>query len=208
MLFKIFFQAFTLYLFLGGYFLTFIIMMFQQSPILNSFWISFIGGFTFCCIWGFCIKLLTILFSKQELSSLFGVPLPEGIADAFNEEDDDDDLTLTDLYNPPDDDDLIKDDLTPSTDSGSDDLTLTDLYNPDDDLIKDDPPSTDSGSIIRADTFIPPERDDLDTSEATTSGRLDANGKFDLTADGKTLKASPQDGAQAVRKVIHDSENK
>ena len=179
MLFKIFLQAFTLYLFLGGYFLTFIIMILQESPILNSFWISFIGGFTLSCIWGFCIKLLTFLFSNKELSSLFGVPLPEGTADAFNEENDEDDLTLTDLYNP-DDGDLREDELTPITDTNS---------------------------VIRLDHFTPPERDNDNDSEASTSGRLDVNGKFDLTAGGKTLKASPQDGAQAIRKTLHDSKN-
>ena len=178
MFFKIFFQAFALYLFIGGYFLTFTIMMIQKSLILNSFWISFVGGFTLCMIWGFCIKLFTILLSEQELAKLFKIPLPEGIADAFNE-DDDDDLTLNDLYNP--DDDLINDDSTGSY-----------VVDP----------------IIRSDPFSPPERDTyLDSSdEATTSGRLDRNGNFDLTVAGRTLKASPQDGAQAIRKTLHDSE--
>ena len=180
MFFKIFLQPFTLYLFLGGYFLTFIIMMIQKSLLLNSFWISFVGGFTLCCIWGFCIKLLTILFAKQELCSLFGIPLPEGLADAFND-DDDDDLTLTDLYNSVDDDDLTDDDFS----SMADDMPIKDSF----------------VSSLDIDNL-----DEADEAEASTSGRLDANGNFDLTVGGKTLKASPQDGAQAIRKKLHDSE--
>ena len=180
MLFKIFFQAFTLYLFLGGYGLTFIIMIILKFPIFNSFWISFIGGISLCGVWGFCIKLLTFLFSERELAKLFGLPLPEGIADAFNENDDDE-------------------------------LTLTDLYNPDDDLLDDSPANEDFiphiTNDILSDTFTPPDRDDSDSSEATTSGRLDINGNFDLTVAGKTLKARPQDGAQAIKKVLHESED-
>ena len=180
MFFKIFLQPFTLYLFLSGYFLTFIIMMIQKSLLLNSFWISFVGGFTLCCIWGFCIKLLTILFAKQELCSLFGIPLPEGLADAFNN-DDDDDLTLTDLYNPNDDHDFTENSFS----SMADDLPISDKFVSS--LSIDDPNNTEE-------------------AEASTSGRLDANGNFDLTVAGKTLKASPQDGAQAIRKTLHDSE--
>ena len=179
MLFKIFLQPFTLYLFLSGYALTFIIMMIQKSLLLNSFWISFVGGFTLCLIWGFCIQLLIFLFSKKELCVLFKLPLPEGLADAFNEDENEDDLTLTDLYNSVDDDD---------------------------DLIDDDFASTADDTPIK-DSFVS-SLDDIaeDEAEASTSGRLDANGNFDLTVDGKTLKASPQDGAQAIRKTLHDSE--
>ena len=181
MFFKIFLQPFTLYLFAGGYILTLIIAITLKFPVFNSFWISFVGGMSLCGIWGFCIKLLTILFAKQELCSLFGIPLPEGLAGAFND-DDDDDLTLTDLYNSVDDDDLTNDDFA----SMADDLPISDKF------------------VSSLDIDNP---DEADEAEASTSGRLDANGKFDLTVGGKTLKASPQDGAQAIRKTLHDSEN-
>ncbi|MDK2818473.1 MAG: hypothetical protein KFW21_03370 [Spirochaetota bacterium] len=186
MLLKIFSQQFTLYIFTSGYFFTFLIMIIQKFPILNTFWIAFIGGVSFCGIWGFCIKLLTILFSESELSDLFRIPLPPGKVDVFNEYDDDDALTLNDLYNSPED-----------SDSSFSSPYITNNVATDDE--------NSSNSLIDLE-------DNIDIHESTpptvsTNGKLDANGNFNLTVNGKTLKASPEDGAKAIKKVLHDSPN-
>ena len=193
MFLKILLQTFTFYLFAGGFVLTFIIMIILKSPIFNCLWVGFIGGVVLCGIWGFCIQLLSFLLSERELAKLFRLPLPEGLADAFNEEDNDDDLTLSDLYNP-DDGDPIDDDNDDDDDEIGDDSSSENHKN-----ATDPPPFSDA--------FLSSGLDDLESSEEiVASSNLDSDGKFKITAAGKTLKASPQDGAQAVRKVLSESE--
>ncbi|MGL4676716.1 MAG: hypothetical protein ACRCWI_03510 [Brevinema sp.] len=169
MFIKIFSLPLTMYIFAIGFTLNFLIVAFRGFPFFNMIWVACIGGFVFCGIWAGLLKLLSLLLEEKELAAYFSIVSE----DKFYDLEDEDELTIDDLYSTTDD-------------------TIDDSF--------PNPYQQEESSDISSHDYI--ENEFSKTFDQDVS--LDSTGEFHLTVNGKTLKASPKDGAKAIKKVLHD----
>ncbi len=184
MFLQIFVLPITRYVFLAGAVINGLFVMFRGYPFMNVLWVSMIGGFVFCGVWAGIIKILMILLTEQELAYFFKISTSEGVY--FDDiDDDDDELTIDDLYN-----------TSPEIDEYADD--------DDEDTFSSEYP---------AETIDTPESPEIvgegsGINLAKTEVVLNNPEQFQITVQGKTLKAHPRDGANAIKKAIYDDEQK
>lgn len=178
---KIFLSPLSVYLFIIGYILFFFIMIFQNRILASSLFTALIGGLIFVGIWGFILKTLQFLLTEQELSVYFRIPLdhPNTNTYTIDTDNDDDPLTIDELYGSSND----IDENTDAIESSS----LTDHL--------------ESDSELNSDSFSQntPQKPIQETTIAN-------DGKFNLTVAGKTLRTTPEDGAKAIKKTLIDDE--
>lgn len=169
----------TLFAFFVGYISVFIIMLFRKIHIISLLWSSFIGGLSFVGIWIFILAILNFLLSQEDLENCFHLLDPKNSDSSlnFSTKIDDDELTMDELYGKP-----SKQNENVSNKFSSDD------------------PDNDKKSSFASDDF---ENEDYISSEEPKSS-LNADGTFDLSVNGRLVRSTPKEGAQAITKVITD----
>lgn len=193
MLLRIFSQKMTLYIFLAGFVVHFFLFLIRNYPFFNLLLVSFVGGVAFCGIWLAILYGLLVLLGEKEMAYYFQIPLTESelqnIENSYDDPDLDDDLTMDDLYNFSDSSNLA------SFDDSESPVRMSQALSSENE--NDDEYTSVRGIDDRSE-------DALFTDDVDVTPKLDASGEFELTANGKSVKATPKEGAYAIKKVLHD----
>lgn len=189
MFLKVFLRPLTLRIYAISYGLTFILSLFYRNSFLKSLWISFVCSFVFCGLWAFVLYLISTLLSPYEMNSYFPQKKGSDPHDYNDDKETDEALTLDELYQYPENENsLTSNDTEPTKTITEDKIIQNDNM---------DDPGTPSYDIPPAQTPSPFDRTDKEL-------KLGSDGNFDFTVAGKTLKVSPEDGAQAIKKVLYN----
>lgn len=190
MLLQIFYKKQTLYIFLVGFIIHYFLFLIKGYPLGNVFIVGAVGGVAFCGIWMAILKGLIFLLGQEEIAYFFDIKLPQ--TNSYEQDDDEnDDLTVDDLYN-------FSDNKNESFFEDSQDRD-GDSYNS---SYADPTYNSDSVGMGASNNM-----EDVLSSSSNSDIKLDPSGNFDFTINGKTLNVSPKEGAQAIKKVLHDDNN-
>lgn len=197
MLLKIFSKRLTLYIFLVGFIVHFFIFLLKEYPLGNVLLVGFVGALAFCGVWFAILFGLIHLLGEKDMAYYFQVPyLDPAESNSYNDNDDDG-LSIEELYD-------FSDDRENNQSKNLDQSDLnTDVLNE----FADDTETSyrvyrDENGVYDGDTT----EDKLLTDKVDDTLKIDSTGQFNLTANGKTLKISPKDGAQAIRKILYQDE--
>ncbi|MGL4389216.1 MAG: hypothetical protein ACRCTJ_07485 [Brevinema sp.] len=145
-----------------------------------------LSGLIFVIIWGVFLKVLQLILSSRELEDIFLLPK----SDLSNE---------SEQKNYSDEDDL------------SDDLTIEEIYQDvNSDNISEELQPVDEDNNLRSvspdelSEFMSIVDNKTTENSETVVSEIGADGKFALTVDGHTVRAKPEDGAKASRKLLKD----